>query len=101
MKTFNVDELNKEDEIIERSIKDSNYYPENNTPKVVQANAERQAGQAQSKDQVYGKSPDIEMCHEASDFKDTSGFLDIEKPNDLQIRQSGSFIPPKQPGPSL
>lgn len=46
MKTFNVDELNKEDEIIERSIKDSNYYPENNTPKVVQANAERQASQA-------------------------------------------------------
>lgn len=32
MKTFNQADLNKEDEIIERSIKDSNYFPESNTP---------------------------------------------------------------------
>ena len=32
MKTFNLADLNKEDEIIERSIKDSNYFPESNTP---------------------------------------------------------------------
>lgn len=30
MKSFNQAELKKEDEIIERSIKDSNYYPETN-----------------------------------------------------------------------
>lgn len=32
MKSFNMEELKKEDEIIERSIKDSNYYPETSQP---------------------------------------------------------------------
>ena len=38
MKTFNQEDLNKEDEIIERSIKDSNYFPESNTPKIYPVN---------------------------------------------------------------
>ena len=37
MKSFNQAELNKEDEIIERSIKDSNYYPETKAPTVFSA----------------------------------------------------------------
>ena len=84
MKTFNQDDLNKEDEVIERSIKDSNYYPDS-TPQVLPADKEKALYSYSNKMQFDGKSPDIEVCQEASNFKDTADFIEIGKSNELKI----------------
>ena len=84
MKSFNHAELNKEDEIIERSIKDSNYFPESNTPSVF-------PGKEVNKDKPMAdkaaNSPDIEGSQDASNFKSKSpNIFDGQKgPSDLRI----------------
>ena len=80
MKCFNAAELNKEDEIIERSIKDSNYYPDNTTY-MYQA-AERNNETLMKNEE----SPDIEMSSEASNFKATQDHIEIGVTSELKIK---------------